>query len=41
MSTAQAFIVDIGTLVLLTAMMAAMIRVNRNERRLMDRRREE
>jgi hypothetical protein len=40
MTTAQAALVAGGSLVLLTMMIAAMIRLNRSERRLMQRRRE-
>lgn len=39
MTTAQAVLVAGGSLVLLTIMIAAMIRLNRSERRLMERRR--
>ena len=41
MNTAQAVIVVGGSLVLLTAMIAAMIRAIRSERQQMERRREE
>jgi hypothetical protein len=41
MNTAQAVIVVGGSLVLLTAMIAAMIRAIRSERRVMERQREE
>jgi hypothetical protein len=40
MTTAQAALVAGGSLVLLTMMIAAMTRLNRSERRLMQRRRE-